>query len=325
MSARYAPVLALFFLSPLVAEYLLGSLPMSMIGILPIMAAMYGSAALLIREIAKRTGGSWQTIALLGLAYGLIEEGLIDQSLFNPHYLGLRLLDYGHVAALGTGLPWLIYVLTIHVVWSIGVPIGLTEALFPARRAQSWLGPIGLAVFTLLFLAAAAAIAGFTYGSEHFLASPAQLIGAAIAAALAVVAAIGLKHPRRLGDGQAEPAAWLIFILAMLAGSATMACRYFAPAWHWPWPLCVAAQLIIGALFLIFARRVRRWTDRQSLALVLGGLAVYGAFGFLTDLTLHGTAVLLPHLGIVALFMVIAVIAAWQTLRVRGAALAHGG
>src|ERR1700740_90316 len=111
MWTRIAPVISLFLLAPLIAEYLLGSLPARMIRILAIMAAIYGSGALLIREVARRTGGGWGAIALLGLAYGLAEEGLLDQSLFNPDYLHLRLLDYGWLPAIGTAAPWALYVL----------------------------------------------------------------------------------------------------------------------------------------------------------------------------------------------------------------------
>ena len=137
MLRRITPVVSLWLLAPLVAEYLLGSLPVSQIAILPLMAAMYGSGALLIREAARRNGGGWMTIALLGIAYGFIEEGLVTQSLFNPNYLHLRLLDFGYVPALGTGLPWLVFVVTIHAVWSIAVPIGFAEALFPAQRDEA--------------------------------------------------------------------------------------------------------------------------------------------------------------------------------------------
>src|SRR4051794_30006274 len=125
MWRRFVPVLSLFLLAPLVGEYLLGSLPMSLIVILPLMAALYGSGALLIRETARRIGGGWVSIALLGIAYGLVEEGFVTQSLFNPNYLHLRLLDFGYLPALGIGVPWTIFVLTIHTVWSIAVPIGL--------------------------------------------------------------------------------------------------------------------------------------------------------------------------------------------------------
>ena len=125
---------------------------MAMIVILPIMAAMYGSGALLVREIARRKGGGWPMIAVLGLAYGVIEEGLITQSLFNPDYLHLRLLEYGYLPGLGMAIPWTLFVLTIHAVWSIAVPIGFTESLFPRRREEAWLGRIGIGGFVLVFL-----------------------------------------------------------------------------------------------------------------------------------------------------------------------------
>src|SRR3954470_3691604 len=99
------PALCLFLASPLVGEYLLGSLPASMIFLLPLMAAMYGSAAILIREWARRTGRGWTSIFLVATAYGLFEEGFVTQSLFNPNYLHLRLLDYGWLPSLGTALP----------------------------------------------------------------------------------------------------------------------------------------------------------------------------------------------------------------------------
>src|SRR6478752_5086191 len=111
---RLLPVGALLLLSPLMAEFVLG----------------YGTAAVLVRELARRTGRGWPTILLLALGFALIEEGLLTQSLFNPHYLGLDLISYGYVGWLGTALPWAIFVLSIHVVWSIATPIALIEAIF---------------------------------------------------------------------------------------------------------------------------------------------------------------------------------------------------
>jgi len=321
MSTRFAPALSLFVLTPLVAEYLLGSLPMSMITILPIIAAMYGSAALLIRELARRTGRGWGTVALLGLAYGLIEEGLVDQSLFNPDYLHLRLLDYGYLPAFGIALPWSIYVLTIHVVWSICVPIGLVEALFPARRTQVWLGPIGLALTSLLFLVGSAMIAAFTYKTAPFMASPGQLIGAAVTAAAAISAAFAWRR-HRPDAGRQAPAAWLLFVAAFLAGSGVMACRYFGSALQLAWPLYVAVMLAIEAGFIIFmirATRGRRWTDVQRFALVAGGLAVYALFGVFIDRALHGAADLVPHLAIILFFVVVTAIAGARVRSARAA------
>ncbi len=70
---------------------------------------------------------------------------------FNPHYLGLHLLNYGFVPALGIGAPWTVYVLLLHVVWSIAVPIGFVEALFPGQRHTPWLGRLGVAVTGIVY------------------------------------------------------------------------------------------------------------------------------------------------------------------------------
>ena len=49
---------------------------------------LYGAGALLVRESARRLGRGWPTIALFAAAYALIEEGPVDQMIFNPGYLG---------------------------------------------------------------------------------------------------------------------------------------------------------------------------------------------------------------------------------------------
>ncbi len=65
---RIWPGIALFFIAPLVAEFLLGDLPIDMLGSLLILAPLYGGGALLIREVVRRTGGagpkSWSWAAL---------------------------------------------------------------------------------------------------------------------------------------------------------------------------------------------------------------------------------------------------------------------
>ncbi len=96
---RLAPAIGLFFLAPLVAEFLLGDLPIKMLGTLVILAPMYGGGALLIREFARRTGKGWPTIFVLAFAYAVLEEAFTTQTLFNPNYLhlNLHLLEPGYI------------------------------------------------------------------------------------------------------------------------------------------------------------------------------------------------------------------------------------
>jgi hypothetical protein len=81
--------LGLAFLSPLVGEYLLGNISIRDLVAVPFLVPMYGGGALLIRELARRTGRGWPTILVLGLAYGVIEPGVFDGSLFNPSFEGM--------------------------------------------------------------------------------------------------------------------------------------------------------------------------------------------------------------------------------------------
>jgi hypothetical protein len=112
-----------------------------------------GRGALLIRETARRLGMRWSGILLLAMAYSVLEEGLVTQSLFNPDYVGEHLLEPANVSWLGTGLVWALYVLGLHVLGSIGVPVAMVEALAGDRRHTPWLRRRGLIVISGIFVA----------------------------------------------------------------------------------------------------------------------------------------------------------------------------
>lgn len=149
---RLFPALVLVVMAPLVAELLAGltplSRPISLAVLLPVYLPLYGAGALLIRELVRRGRHGWASILLLGAAYGLIEEGAVSQSLFNPTLY--------HAAAWGARV-WGINgaftesVIGVHAVWSAAIPILLTELLFPDRRAAPYLGRRGLVVTSFCY------------------------------------------------------------------------------------------------------------------------------------------------------------------------------
>ena len=149
---RGAPVLALLLLAPWVGEFLLGNISVRQLPALLILTLLYGCGALLIREVARRTGRGWPTILLLGAAYGVIEAGLVDQSMFNPSFEGWEFQAVTPVPALGIS-AWYAWTFVIgHSVWSIAVPIALVELLFPERGRTPWLGRTGLALTAVGYL-----------------------------------------------------------------------------------------------------------------------------------------------------------------------------
>ena len=306
MTSSKWPVAALLVLSPLTGEYLLGSLPASMIGLLPLMMAMYGAGAILIREAVRATSGGWASIVLLATAYGLFEEGFVTQSLFNPDYLHLRLLDFGFLPALGTALPWAIFVISIHVVWSITVPIALIESAFPMRRDQPWLGTLGRTLYALAFAAGCGLIAVFSYRQMPFMATPAQFVVTGALILALCVAAFKLPRP---GTARAStaPGGIALLLASFVAGSAFMlAGRRAESEWHLAWPAVVALALGIQALFvasIVALTRKGKWDEPRRFALPAGAFLVYAWIGFQTDLSLHGRADLVGH-SIIAVLLV---------------------
>ena len=196
MLGRIAPALGLFFLSPFVAEFLLGNVSIDALPIGLVMAPMYGGGAVIVREAARRAGKGWPTIFLLALAYAVIEEGLVCQTLFNPSYFGFDLLREAYIPALGMGTWWTLFVLTLHTVWSISAPIAIIESLVPARATMPWLGWPGLVVSTILFVLGSVLIFLGTYHQEHFMATTPQLLGVVVAAAVLIAVAFAVKTSR---------------------------------------------------------------------------------------------------------------------------------
>jgi hypothetical protein len=218
---RTAPALLLLVLAPIVSEFLLGDFTVRRLGLLLVLLPQYGAGALLVREIARRTGRGWPSMLLLAAAYALVEEGFTTQSLFNPGYAGQHLLAYGYVPALGTSLNWSVFVLSIHVVWSISIPILVAEGVAAGRRTDPWLRRPGLAVTGALFVIGCVVTTRFSLASSHFVASVPQLAATAALVAAAIAAAFLLFAPgRRARSTQAPlapaPPPWLVALTALV-------------------------------------------------------------------------------------------------------------
>jgi hypothetical protein len=81
---------------------------------------------------------------VLGLAYGLIEAGLIDQTLFKPPELTTGVVGAAtYVPALGISVSDLPSFVVGHAGWSIGVPRRHGRGPRPTRRTTPWLGRAG--------------------------------------------------------------------------------------------------------------------------------------------------------------------------------------
>jgi hypothetical protein len=98
-SMKISPAIALFFLSPAIAELLSGSAPpmefFNPISFL-LLSSLYGSGALVVRELKTRWNKGYVSMLILGVAYGVIEEALMVKSFFDPNWIDLGVLGvYG--------------------------------------------------------------------------------------------------------------------------------------------------------------------------------------------------------------------------------------
>ena len=277
---RVAPAFALFFLSPFVAEYLLGDISVSAIWLILFMAPFYGGGAILVRETARRFGRGWGTIALLAFAYGLVEEGIVIQTLFNPNYLGLHLLRQAFIPSLGISLWWSSFVLTLHTAWSISAPIAVVEAIFADRRTTPWLGKVGLGVAALLLAAGAQLNRAMTAKTDPFAASHAQLL-AAWALVVAIVLVTLLWRAGRSERPGSPPAAWMVGAATLALGAAFMESHKVIHGWPAAWSN-LALDLAAAGLLLAWSRRAG-WTPTHTLAAAGGALLAYAVHAFTTE------------------------------------------
>jgi hypothetical protein len=276
---RVAPAIGLYFVAPLVAEYLLGDLPIKLLGVLAILAPLYGGGALLIREVVRRTGRGWPSIFVLAFAYAVFEEAFTTQTLFNPNYLNLNLhlLQPAYSPALGIGIWWTVFVLTLHTVWSISVSIALVEALVPDRATTPWLRGTGLTVISILFALAAIATTAQQIKTSHFMASKAQFCVSAVVCVVAIAAAFLLparSAPRMPGS---VPNSWLMGTAALAAGSIFL---IVPPTWGWgAVAIYVLLDLIMIAAMSALSHRAG-WNALHRLALAGGAALAYAWHAF---------------------------------------------
>jgi len=269
--------LTLFFVAPLVAEYLLGDLPITLLVALIMLAPMYGGGALLIRELTRRTGRGWPTILLLGCAYALIEEGFAGQTLFNPNTYGFHFLKYAWIPSLGIGAWWTLLMLNVHSFCSIGVSIALAEGLFPARARTPWLGKIGTSVVALIYAIGVVANTAYGYHHSHFRASNAQFLVTALLTILIVITAFLLPSRAASATAGRVPSPWLTGAAALLLGLVVFLAF---PIWGWG---SVTVMLTADLVFLIFLWMLARrsgWTPLHTLSLAAGGAIFYGLHAF---------------------------------------------
>jgi len=128
----------LALMSPAIAEMLSGSSPplefFNPIGFL-LLLGLYGGGVLIVRELSVIWNIGWAGIVVMGIAYGILEEGVAVKSFFDPGWMDLGGLgEYGRY--LGTNWVWAVWLTIYHASVSITLPIIILTMLYPHLRNE---------------------------------------------------------------------------------------------------------------------------------------------------------------------------------------------
>jgi hypothetical protein len=137
----------------------------------------------------------FKALLLLGAAYGILEEGLMVKSFFDPKWMDLGIRgSFGRWAEVNW--VWAEMLTVYHAVFSKTIPIVLVELAYAERKEESW---VGKRLFTCLIVVLFAVTAiGFLF-MTGYRPPPLQYLLAIVAMGLFVYAAYRIpkrKPPR---------------------------------------------------------------------------------------------------------------------------------
>lgn len=273
--SSHLPGLVLFLIAPLVGEVLPGARSIfSMLNPLNfiVLTTLYGCGAIIIRETAIRWKKGWPTVFILGLAYGVLEEGIGAQSFANPAWGGLSVPSmYGRV--LGVNWVWILQILLYHSLISISLTILIVSFLFPNRRQTSYVSNktliacivgISLNLFFEVFVL-------FPYNAG-------LLYYVGLISSIIVFVILAKKIPRRIVSGRKFELPWWVILLTAILFNFV----YFAILEEYL-PIRVSAgidllaTLALAVMIFIFLSRIRSRSGFEMLFYVAAGTIVYFA------------------------------------------------
>ncbi len=139
-SKKRIAFLVLLFLVPFLTELLSGNIPYPRFidpAVFGYLVVMYGFPVLLVRELYIAKNLSLGGLVVLGLAYGVLNEGVAARTLLlSDEHMFMSLRGY---ETFGINLPWATMILPWHALFSIIYPIMLIHAVYPAVVHERWL------------------------------------------------------------------------------------------------------------------------------------------------------------------------------------------
>lgn len=142
MRKNWKPILALIIISIAFTELLTGNLSIDVMLANPIILLFliligYGLPIVLIRELFVRWKAGLPSMILLGLAYGIWNEGILAKTFLMNDSVPVETFD-GYVAVFGINIAWAFVISAWHAFHAVLYPILIIHFLYPTSTGR-WL------------------------------------------------------------------------------------------------------------------------------------------------------------------------------------------
>jgi len=285
------PALVLFFLAPAIGELLSGSSPplefFNPISLL-FLSSLYGGGAIVVRELKVFWKKDFRAIILLGAAYGILEEGLLVKSFFDPNWVDLGILGvYGRW--LDVNWVWAEMLTIYHSIFSISIPIVLVELAYPERRLENWVSKRALKLLTAIL--AFDTVIGYFFLTNYLPPLPHYLTAFTV---MSLIVYLAYKLPAQKDKVNKKKGDPRILFIVGLTGSTC----FFLLFWAGPHIIDHPIILMISGILLVFGifKFLKRFdwnnhtSDLNRLAVVSGALSFPIFLSFLQEPNAKGMA-----------------------------------
>lgn len=278
MTPKTRAIATLVIITPFLTELLVGNMaPSPFFLALPILFVAYSIPVLVIREISARWNLGPIGLILLGIAYGILNEGIWAKTLFMQHSLPVsQFNNYGFWGSIN--FSWTASILIWHALHSVLFPILITHFLFKDRGKEAWLSTKHIFFIAPFgFLGAAS----FFLGPQKDIVPPFYLL-----ICIAAIAALGLLAKFFPTSSVPRPIelTWSPFILGLflpflfIATSLLAAMRVHLSIYY----ICFA--LLLALSILLFKKK--GWSTTSAVTLfAVGDYSTFAALGAIVSYT----------------------------------------
>ena len=210
MPCRVKAMITLVVIAPLLTELVSGNTPPHAFlhpSITLFLIGAYSFPLLVLREFAVRRRLASVGVFVLGLAYGLLNEGLIAQTLIRADRVPMPNFDR-YVYGAGVNFSWLAVIVPWHALMAVLFPLALLAHWFPSCAGNPWLGRRAFAALSGVLIACVTFIG--------FVRAPHTQMRAFLLAMALLVALASILRGKRLALTEAPARRVLPFLLGIL-------------------------------------------------------------------------------------------------------------